>query len=193
MAARKAINIRPLWNPALAAVLGYEESAVAAAFGHVWDNYSMNFPGDARLALKREKTAERKALQAGLIVAVAGGGGGGPLSEPFMSAQHAAMLSPQAPGGSGGPLVSPATPLTVASNPMASEELSTGTASTAGLSASGLSVFSAAQAGYGGAGAGVGAGESARALSFSGFGPGGGGGSGGGGGGAEMLVSPAPP
>ena len=72
LAARKAINIRPLWCAALEPVLGYSEAACAGAFAHVWDNYSLLFPEDARLALKREKTAERKAVQLGLIPAPPG-------------------------------------------------------------------------------------------------------------------------
>jgi hypothetical protein len=63
LAARKAINVRPLWTPQLEFVLGYSEKEIFLPFQHVWDNYAVHFPEDAKLALRREKATDRKAMQ----------------------------------------------------------------------------------------------------------------------------------
>jgi hypothetical protein len=63
LAARKAINVRPIWTPQLEFVLGYSEQEIHLPFQHVWDTYALHFPEDARLALRREKAIDRKAMQ----------------------------------------------------------------------------------------------------------------------------------
>ena len=209
LAARKAINIRPLWCAALEPVLGYSEAACAGAFAHVWDNYSLLFPEDARLALKREKTAERKAVQLGLIPAPPGFSAHDPSAAPPppQPQQLGALLSPAFGGGGGGAaLATPATPQTVASNPHEDASTSTAGGSGSGMSAgygrSGGALSVGAAGGGGGGGGGAAMAGDGRHLSFSGFGAGSGGGGdsqsgeyGSGtsaaGGGASMVLSPA--
>jgi len=112
LAARKAINLRPLWNPALEAVLGYPEAVVAAPYERVWGNYAALFPDDARMALKREKAAEKKfaaaqqaaeaAAAAAAASAGAGGAGAGAGAGGMMLLSPAAGAGPAAGGGAGG-------------------------------------------------------------------------------------------
>ena len=197
LAARKAINIRPLWSAALEPVLGYSEAACMGPFTHVWDNYSLLFPEDARLALKREKAAERKAVQLGLIAAPPGFSLAlDPSAAPPPQPQPlAAMLSPAFGGGSANAaMATPATPQTVASNPHEDASTSTaggsgsGSSSGAGYGRSGGALSVGAAGGGGGGGGGGGAAAMAgdgRYLSFSGIG------GGSGGGGASMVLSPA--
>ena len=114
MAARKAINIRPLWNVALEGALCYSEADVAAPYAHVWENYATHFPEDARLALKREKAAERKTAQAGLIPALpeaASVGSASALMQVLSPATGAVLLDSS---GRTAPQL-PSTPLTAAS------------------------------------------------------------------------------
>ena len=215
LAARKAINIRPLWNAALEPVLGFGETSVAAPYTHVWENYATLFPEDARLAIKREKAAERKAVQLGIIAAPPGFVFDPPAPQPQPLASMLASPSGVVGGGTGGTgsagsgmMATPATPLTVSSNPHEDASTSTSGGSGAGsaFSRSGgaLSVH-AASGGGGGGGGGTGGGGGAplvaandgRYLCFSGLGAGAGAGTSGScegasGGGGMMVLSPAP-
>jgi len=63
LAARKAINVRPLWTPQLEFVLNYSEQEILLPFQLVWETYSVHFPDDARINLRKEKALDRKLMQ----------------------------------------------------------------------------------------------------------------------------------
>ena len=47
IAARRALVIRPLWNPRLEAVLQYPQESLAPVIEHIWSHYSVHFVDEA--------------------------------------------------------------------------------------------------------------------------------------------------
>ena len=70
LAARKALNIRPLWaSPALENALGYSYAAAAPAFHAVWEHYAANFPKEAGDALLQEAKSDQEVREAAAAAA----------------------------------------------------------------------------------------------------------------------------
>jgi hypothetical protein len=60
LASRRTIYVRPLFNPALTAVLGYPEAALVECHNRIWAYYQHNFPKEAA-------TQERQSVQSDML------------------------------------------------------------------------------------------------------------------------------
>jgi hypothetical protein len=72
IAARKSLNIRPLWSsPAADSVLGYSFSDVAPVFEAVWEHYRLHFPREAGEAIANEERSDAEAKHETLVAQAA--------------------------------------------------------------------------------------------------------------------------
>ena len=67
LAARRALNIVPIWNSALEDVLGYNETELIQVYETVWKYYAISFPSKVQEADELAAAALREAIENGVV------------------------------------------------------------------------------------------------------------------------------